>query len=74
MHGEKIKVTQFILSGNCSKCFGWYHHPSSGAQTNVITTYGICHTVTAICRYRGRDGTDLSVLNTLKTVPTAVMV
>jgi hypothetical protein len=36
--------------------------PSSGAHTTVSTASGICHTVTAICRYRGRDGTGLSVL------------
>jgi len=24
------------LSGNCSTCFGWYLHPSSGAHTTVI--------------------------------------
>jgi len=30
--------------------------------TNVSTASGICHTVTAICRYRGRVGTGLSVL------------
>ena len=30
---------------NCSTCFGWYHHPSSGAQTTVSTGSGICHTV-----------------------------
>ena len=42
----------------------------------VSTASGICHTVTAICRYRGRVGTGLSVLwvaytthNTLKPVP-----
>jgi len=70
-------VTQFILSGNCSTCLGWYHHPSSRAQTTVPTTSGICHTVTVICRYRGRVGTGLSVLwmayathSTLKPVPT----
>jgi len=69
-------VTQFILSGNCSTCFGWYHHPSTGAQTSVSTASGICHTVTATCLYRGRVGTDLSVLwvvytthSTLKPVP-----
>jgi hypothetical protein len=28
----------------------------------VSTASGICHTVTAICRYRGRVGTGLSVL------------
>jgi hypothetical protein len=22
-----------FISGNCSTCFGWYHHPSSGAHT-----------------------------------------
>ena len=53
------------------------NHPSSGAHTTVSTASGICHTVTAICRYRGRVGTGLSVLwvayathSTLKPVPT----
>jgi hypothetical protein len=46
----------------CSTCFGWYHHPSSGAQTTVSTASGICHTVIAICRYRLRVGTGLIVL------------
>jgi len=41
---------------------GWYHHPSSAALTTVSTVSGICHTVIAICRYRGRVGTGLSVL------------
>ena len=51
-----------FMSGNSSTCFGWYFHPSSEAHTTVSTTSGICHTVTAICRYRGRVGTGLSVL------------
>jgi hypothetical protein len=51
-----------FISGNCSTCFGWYLHPSSGAHTTVSTASGICHTVTAICRYRGRVGTGLSEL------------
>ena len=51
-----------FISGNCSICFGWYFHPSSGAHTTVSTAYGICHTVTAICHYRGKVGTSLSVL------------
>jgi hypothetical protein len=51
-----------FISGNCSTCFGWYFHPSSGAHTIVSTASGICHTVTAICRYRGKVGTGLSVL------------
>jgi hypothetical protein len=44
-------------------------------KTTVSTASGICHTVTAICRYRGRVGTGLSVQwvathSTLKPVPT----
>jgi hypothetical protein len=66
-----------FICGNCSTCFGWYFHPSSGAHTTVCTASGICHAVTAICRYRGGVGTGLSVLwvahathITLKPVPT----
>jgi hypothetical protein len=59
---QKCNVTLFILSENCSTCFGWYHHPSSVTQITVSTVSGICHTVTAICRYSGRVGTSLSVL------------
>jgi hypothetical protein len=32
------------------------------AQTTVFTASGICHTVIAICCYRGKVGTGLSVL------------
>ena len=62
IYPTRYNFTQFILFGSCSTCFGWYLHPSSGAQTAVSTSSGICHTVTAICRYRGRVGTGLSVL------------
>jgi hypothetical protein len=51
-----------FISGNYSTCFGSYFHPSSGAHTPVSTASGICHTVTVICRYRGRVGTGLSGL------------
>ena len=74
---QDATLHSLFISGNCSSRFGRYLHPSSGAQTNVSTTSGICHAVTAICRYRGRDGTGLSVLweayathSTLKPVPT----
>ena len=50
----------FILSGNCSKCFEWYHHPSSGAQTTVSTASGICHTVTATCRDAAGSSNDVT--------------
>jgi len=62
IHPTRCNFTQLILSGNCSTCFGWYFHPSPGAQTTVSTASGICHTVTATCRYRGRVWTGLSVL------------
>jgi len=50
----RCNVTQFILSENCSACFGRYRHPSSGAHTTVSTASGICQTVIATCRYSGR--------------------
>ena len=54
IYPTRCNVTQFTLSGNCSTCFVWYHYPSSGAQTTVSTEFGICHTVTATCRYWNR--------------------
>jgi hypothetical protein len=59
---QDATLHSLFISGNCSTSLGWYFHPSSGEHTTVSTSSGICHTVTAICRYRGRVGTDLSVL------------
>jgi hypothetical protein len=59
---QDTTLHSLFISGNCSTCFGWYFHPSSGAHTTLSTASGICHTVTAICRYRGRVGTGFSVL------------
>jgi hypothetical protein len=59
---QEATLHNLFISGNCSTCFGWHFHPSSGANKTVSTPSGICHTVTAICRYRGRVGTGLSVL------------
>jgi hypothetical protein len=59
---QDATLHSLFIYGNCSTCFGWYFHPSSGAHTTVSTASGICHTVTAICRYLGRVGTGLSVL------------
>jgi hypothetical protein len=50
-------VTQFIISGNCSTCFGWYHHPSSEAYTTVSTASGICHTAIAAVSSNGLTNT-----------------
>jgi len=54
---QDATLHNLFISGNCSTRFRWYLHPSSGAHTNVSTASGICHTVTAICRYRVRVGT-----------------
>jgi hypothetical protein len=59
---QDAKLHSLFISGNCSIRFGWYFHPTSGVHTTTSTASGICHTVTAICRYRGRFGTRLSVL------------
>ena len=72
VHRKNILIHSYVQSDTTSHSlfymetalhfFGWYHHPSSGAQTTVSTASGICHTVTATCHYRGRVGTGLSVL------------
>ena len=54
---QDAKLHNLFISGNCSTCFRWYLHPSSGAHTTVSTASGTCQTVTATCRYRGRVGT-----------------
>ena len=42
---QDAHVTEFILSDNCSTCFGRYYHPSSGAQTTVTTASGNRYTL-----------------------------
>jgi len=37
----RCNYTQFILSVNCSTYFGWFLHPSSGAQIAVSTASGV---------------------------------
>jgi hypothetical protein len=44
---QDATLHSLFISGDCSTCFGWYYHPTSGAQTTVSTASGICHTVTA---------------------------
>jgi len=39
---QDATLHSLFISGNCSKCFGWYFHPSSGAHTTVSTASGIC--------------------------------
>ena len=35
-----MQLTLFILSVNCSTCYGWFLHPSSGAQITVSKASG----------------------------------
>jgi hypothetical protein len=48
---QDAALHSLFISGNCSTCFGWYLHPSSGEQTTVSAASGICHTVIATCCY-----------------------
>jgi hypothetical protein len=48
---------------------GTNHHQE---RKQLSTTSGICHIVFAICRYRGRVGTGLSVLWVAYAVPDVV--
>ena len=42
---QDAHVTEFILSDNCSSCFGRHHYPSSEHKTTVTTASGDRHTV-----------------------------
>jgi len=44
--------TVYYIPVNCSTCFGWLFHPSSGAHIIVITASGTGQTVSATFRYR----------------------
>jgi len=39
---QDATLHSLFVSGNCSTCFGWYLHPSSGAHTTVSTVSGTC--------------------------------
>ena len=45
-------IYSLFTSANCSTCFGWYLHPSSGAHITVSTVPGIIGTFTATCHER----------------------
>jgi len=42
---QDAHVTEFILSGDCSTCFGYHYHPSSGAHSLFYRTYCIFRTI-----------------------------
>ena len=47
---QDATLYSLFTSANCSTCFGWYIHRSSGAHIIVSTVSGIIETVTATCR------------------------
>jgi len=51
------RYTVYLYLETALHVLGWYLHPSSGAHTIVSTASGVCHTVTATSRFRGRVGT-----------------
>ena len=54
---QDATIYSSFISVNCSACFGWYLHPSSGARIIVSTVSGINETVTATCPERDWMGT-----------------
>jgi hypothetical protein len=71
---QDATLHSLFICGNCSTYFWWYFHLSSGVHTTVSTASGICHTVTAICRCRGRVGigSNVSTKATVWQIPDAV--
>ena len=47
---QDTTLYSLFISSNCSTCFEWYLHPSSGAHITVFTVSGNNETVTATCR------------------------
>jgi len=45
--------TVYYISVNCSTCFGWLLHPSSGTHITVITASGTGQAVSANFRCSG---------------------
>jgi tRNA pseudouridine-54 N-methylase len=56
---QDATLHSLFIAGNST------HHQE---RIQLSTASGICHTVTAICRYRGRAGTGLSVLYVTHTI------
>jgi hypothetical protein len=45
---QDATIYSLFISANCSTCFRWYLHPSSGARITVSTVSGINETVTLL--------------------------
>jgi len=55
---QDATIYSLFICVNCSTCFGWYLHLSSGAHVTVFTASGISKTVTATCRELVPDAVD----------------
>jgi len=53
---QDATTRSLFISVNCSTCFEWYLHPSSGAHVTIFTASGISKTVTATCCERDWTG------------------
>ena len=58
---QDATLHSLFISGNCSTCFGWYLHSSSGVHTTVSTASGTCQTVTAVTVGQVPDAVDTVV-------------
>jgi hypothetical protein len=65
-------IYSLFISVNCSACFEWYLHPSSGAHVTVSKASGISVTVTATFRERDWTGTTVLFTDEAPTAPTAL--
>ena len=54
IYPTRCNVTQLILSGNCSTCFGWWYHPKHVEQfpdkINCVTLHLVGHTLEHVHR------------------------
>jgi len=68
-------ATIYILckSANCSTCFGWFLHPSSGAHITLSTVSGIIETVTVTCHECDWMGTPIQSHSRQVTVTVLLM-
>jgi hypothetical protein len=74
-------IYSLFIAANCCTCFGWWHHPSSGAHITVFTASGTgCSVWAATSGHRGWIETAVSIhprqrevdAQTLWPVPDAV--
>ena len=77
---QDAAIHSLLFPANCSTCFGWYLHPSSGAHVNC--NYSIWHWLNRITTFRCCGGVGVitptppwqrKVANTVQPLPDAVI-